>query len=362
MRTLLIAAALAGAAVPASAQIDHFTTSPEGYDFIEGNGVSNDLLGTAPLLRYQQIDSTNTRSMTNRNRIAFRRDGWTPDDPTYGPRTIELEIVLSESDLAAISTVFANNYKTNTATVVARKLISFDDWSLRPVLPPAGQSTIIFLDNLWSYTGKTASGNDLLWEVRVFSNDKAGVNYPFDFELVDPNASFGTKIPTRSTAANLSQGCLLTGRTSRFTTSHTILNDKTSFTWTASTSQGIPGQPVVMLIDTQDLNLSWPGLCNPLHALLASYIQGTSSATGATSLTMLIPHNSAATGQDVYVQAATPDAAQGLGIGLSRGQKVNVPNDPNEPVLGRVWALNPNASIATVGPFPGGIILWNNHP
>ena len=362
MRSLLAAAASLVAALPLSAQADHFTTSPEGFDNSEGNGVSNDLLGTEPLLRYQQIDGTNLRSMTNRVKMAFRRDGWTPDNPAYGPRTIELEVVMSESNLANISTVFANNYTTNTATVVNRKFVNFEDWSLRPVLPPAIESNIIPFDVTWNYAGKTAGSGDLLWEVKVYSNTSAGVNYPFDFDLADPNASFGTKIPTRSVATNLGTGCISTGRTSPYTASVTILNDKTNFTWQASTSNAVPLAPAVMFIDVADLNLSLPGLCEPIHALLASYLQGTASATGSTSFTTTFPHNSWMIGQSVVIQAMSPDAPKTLGVSMSRGQTVTIPADPNEPVLGRVWALNPNASIATVGPFPGGIIIYTNHP
>ncbi len=364
MRTFLTAAAILGAALPLSAQIDHFTTSPEGYDFVEGNGVSNDLLGSRALLRYQQIDSTNLRSMTNRNRVAWRRDGWTPDDPTYGPRTIEMEMVLAESNLGNISTTFASNYIAGTqSTVVNRKFISFQDWSLRPALPPATETNIIFLDNQWSYAGKTATGTDLLWEVKIYSNDNLS-NYPYDFELVNANASFGTKIPTRSTQTVLSTGCTATGRTSAFSVSCSILNDGTTFAWSSSTSNGVTGSPVVLFIDPVQQSLVLPQLCTSLEAIAASMLHGVGSATGATSVTTTFARHASMIGADLHMQAVTPDAGQpyAIQVALSRGIAVNVPADPVDPVIGRVWAYNPNAAIATVGPFPGGIILYTNHP
>ncbi|MEM7199561.1 MAG: hypothetical protein AAF628_04805 [Planctomycetota bacterium] len=358
-----VALALTLPAASALAQEDHFTTVPQGYDTTEGNSDSRDLIGTQPLLRYQQIDATATRGLLQRQEIAFRRDGRLPDNTSYGPRTIELEVVLAEGDLDTISTDFAANYQRNMSMVVARKSVSFDDWLFAPTVPPGDVSNAIFFDQLWDYSGVTASGNDLLWEIRVYSNDQAGQDYAFDFEYVVPNAKFGfPKVPTRGMGDSLSTGCTVPGQTNPLTASITILNDLQNMQWQSATWYGVAGAPVILLVDGQDWAAPLPTLCTTLHAVLASVPHGIADAAGHTSFGFTMPYRPRLVGQDLYVQAVTPDASQsGMPMALSNGLKVTVPSDPQDPVVGRVWALDPTASTATVGPLPGGIVLFTNH-
>ncbi len=359
MQRLLPLAVLA-VAPAVGAQVDHFTTSPQGYEYVEGGSDSRDLLGTEPRLRYQQIDATNTRTLASRDRVAFRRDGWLFDNPAYGPRTIELELVLGESNLKTISTTFATNYRANTAVAVARKFISFQDWSLRPAVPPATETNVILLDQQWSYLGKVATGNDLLWEVRVFSNSQAGQDYPFDFDYVVPNATFGPVTPSSSTNLVLSPGCVVGG--TRQVLWPAVLNHGTKFELVATSAQGPLGMPHFLLLDAQDLALSLPALCNPLHALAATLPMGVSNPIGEASVQLNFAHNPWLIGRDLYLQAAAPDLGRpGIQVSLSSGVQVAVPPDPPTPAIGRVWALDPTAATATVGPVAGGIILYTNH-
>lgn len=366
MTKLPFAAIALAACLPLAAQEDHFTTSPEGYEFTEGNALSEDLLGTEPLLRYQQIDTTNTLSMANRNSIAFRRDGRVFPNPEYKARTIELELVFAESDLASISTTFASNYKTNQAVVFTRKQVSFASWILPPALPPATETNSITLDQGWSYFGKPATGNDFLWEVKVWSNSEAGKDYPFDFEYVVPNATFGTKVPTRGTATNLSNGCFVPGNPNPHQAIPVLLNHGNQFEFQYSSINGPASQAVVLFLDTANQNLSVPFLCNPLHAVALTTPIGVADAAGQFSMGALtIPHNPLLIGQKIVVQETRlcPGcySPSQLDLSLSRGVDIDFPADPRDPAIGRVWALDPNAATATVGPLPGGIICYTNH-
>lgn len=357
--SLLVAGALASAL---TAQPDHFTTAPEGYNYVEGESHSDDLLGTEPLLRFQQIDTTKLDDMMLRDRIAFRRDGRLPDNFDYFSRTIELEIVFSESDLAKVSTTFAANYVTNTATVVAKKRVSFADWTFAPTVLPAGQSTIIPLDQIYNYAGRPATGTDFLWEVRVYSNTMAGKRYPFDVAHPVPNAQFNNTGTQVASGQRLSIGCAVTGQANPFALALQLGNDGTSFQWDSATWYGTANAPVALLVDSQDHNLAVPSLCAPVHALFATIPHGTADNTGTSSFTFTMPRNRALLGADLFAQAATPDANQpNTPIALTGGVSVTVPIDPPTPKLGRLWALAPNATTATAGPIPGGIIIWTNH-
>lgn len=362
LRLAALGAAVVASGVALRAQPDHFTTAPEGYNYVEGESSSDDLLGTEPRLRFQQIDTTKFDDMFLRDRIAFRRDGRTPDDFSFLGRTIELEVVFSESDLANVSTTFANNYKANTATVIARKKVSFADLSFAPTVLPAGQTTVIPLDQIWSYAGRPATGRDFLWEVKVFSNTAAGQRYPLDVAYPVANASFSNQTPNVARAQRLSIGCVANGQTNPFTLVMQLGNDGNRFHWQSTTWYGTANAPVVLLVDSQDQALSVPSLCTTAHAIAASIPHGTSDSAGMSNFAFSLLRNRALLGADLYAQAITADASQpGTPIAISGGVKVTVPTDPPQPRLGRLWALDPTANTATVGPVPGGIILWTNH-
>lgn len=365
MSRLLLAAVL-GLGLPVPAQLDHFTTSPEGYNFTEGNSYDEALLGTEPLLRFQQIDSTNNTNMNNRVQVAFRRDGRLFINPEYKRRTIELEIVFAESDLTNISSTFAANYKTNQTVVLARKSVNFMDWIVPPTVPPAVETNAIVLDNIWHYAGKAASGNDFLWEVKVWSNSEAGKDYPFDFDYVVPNATFGTKVPTVGASTSLSPGCQVPGQPGPHIANPLLLNYGTNFEFRYASVNGPASQAVVLFLGTANANFSVPFLCNPLHAVTLSTPIGLADANGQFTLAPLnLGYNAALIGQKLIAQEArlcpgcfTPPV---LDLSLSGGVEVLFPSDPLDPAVGRIWALDPNATTATQGPLPGGVIIYTNH-
>ncbi|MEM7206060.1 MAG: hypothetical protein AAF628_37745 [Planctomycetota bacterium] len=363
MRNVLGSAALLLAAAPLSAQADHFTTSPEDYDFVEGNSFSDDLLGSVPQLRYQQIDATNSRQLLATNRIAFRRDGRALASSAAGPRNVELEVVCAESDIDSISTNFASNYLANESVVVSRITVSFDDWVLPQGLAATATNTVWF-DQLWDYTGTTMSGHDLLWELRVYNNDSAGQPYPFDFEYAVRGASFGTPVPMPSVNTTLSTGCTVGSFTNAHSLRPVILNDGSTFRLQADSMFGPTGAPTFMFIDAIDRGLPVPGLCDTLHATLALIPMGTSDPVfGVTQTSLDLPYQSSAIGAPIYAQAVAPDASQsGIQVSVSSAVQMDIPQDPPKPLLGRVWALDPMATDATAGPLPGGIIIWTNHP
>lgn len=362
----LLAGTLAALCAPLAAQADHFTTSPEGYNYTEGNSHDESLLGTEPLLRFQQIDATNNVNMFNRNQIAFRRDGRLFMNPDYKRRTLDLEVVFAESDLSNISTTFAANFKTNMSVVVARKTVNLMDWIVPPSIPPAVETNAIVLDNIWSYAGKAASGNDFLWEIKVWSNSEAGKDYPFDFDYVVPNASFGPKIPTVGATTNLSAGCLAPGQFSPHRANPLLLNYGDNFEFRYASVNGPSNQAVVLFLGTSNANFSVPFLCNPLHAITLSTPIGVADGNGQFTLPPLsLGYNGALIGQKLIAQEARLCggcfSSPLLDLSLSNGVEVTFPTDPPDPLVGRVWALDPNATTATQGPLPGGIIIYTNH-
>ncbi|MEM7205570.1 MAG: hypothetical protein AAF628_35265 [Planctomycetota bacterium] len=325
-------------------------TSPVGFATVEGNGDSRSLVGTEPSLRYQQIDASLSGPRSNLNRMWFRRDGLLPDNSVYGARNIELELVLSESDLGAATTVFASNHLANTSTVFSRKTVSFSDWTFRPAVPPASFDTTLLFDVSWFYAGACATGNDLLWEVRVWSNDMAGQDYPFDAHT-QPLASFG---PLLSTSTSLGVGCVAGGQTQPFTLTAGAVNFGTNLNLNATITNSVPGYGGVVLVEPVALGLPW--FCGALHALQGPLFP-VGPGGGPHFASTFLSHDPSLLGVPFYLQAASFDPSKSFGFVVSNAARIAFPSDPKPPVVGHAFALNATATTATSGFLPGGIIV-----
>ena len=341
-------------AAPVAAQ-GAFTSAPTGLEFREGGSDSRDVLGTEPQLRYQQIDSTPSVLPLVRQ-VAFRRDGRVLSSPAYAGRTVDLELLLGESDLTAISTTFDANYAAPPTIAFTRKQVQFPDWTTPNTLP--GQLDLVLpLDQAWTYLG--ASGPDVLWEVRIYGNSAAGQEYPFDLEYVVPGGTFQQNQPVRSGHIDLGIGCQVALGEAHMDVD--VWNYKTKFTLDAHLHI-TPNAPVSLLIGTFNANVITPVLCSTLHVVDGFALPvGVTGPTGDFDIDLdPLPYNSSWIGLDLVTQCIAPDATQTGGpvlpIALSSGAQLKIPPDPQPPAVGRIWALDPNAVAATVGPIPGGIV------
>jgi len=352
------------AAIPAAAQEDHFTSSPQGFEYVEGN-TSIDLVGKEALLRYQQVDAFTFGSKTNRNRMMWRRDGLLPTNPGMGARNVEIEVLAAESDLGSMSTSFAGNYLAGTDQVVFnRKVVAFPDWSAAPATAPQSQSAalMIYTDVVgWGYPGKATSGTDFLWEIRVYSNDQAGTPYP-----MDADGGVFTNVPSTGGTA-VGPTCFGTGFASgRGANTHVNMrNYGTHMELELDVDDVEAGQNGFVILGGQLQNTpltSLLGLCGDLEvAPLMTVALGPTNASGFAATTFSnLAYMPSLIGQTIYGQGAGFDTVQGLIMCRTRG--VIVPVDPpSGSQLKYMFALDPNAASATSGILDGGIILMTNH-
>ncbi len=361
MRNLLHLAVVATIATPVIAQPDHFTSSPAGYESTEGS-LSVDLIGKEALLRFQQIDATNWGSKADRNRIAFRRDGLMPFDPNYVARTLDMELVMGEGDLATATSNFDGNYTAGTKTVViSRKRVSFPDWQAAPALAPQSESNwaILWLDSQWSYLGKQATGTDLVWEVRVWANDQAGKSYPMDADPVVLSVMQG------ATGSTGNSSCVTTGQTRGMNNHVEFFNHGTKMSSAFDISRAAPNSPATMLLGTTAQSIAIGGLCSTLELIpVTDVFMGNTDGTGFAFLSIdPIAYNTSLIGQSFYSQAVALDNTQPGGIGLGVGRKTYVPIDPStNSQCVHLYSLDPNAASASSGVLDGGLILHTNHP
>ncbi|MEM7199559.1 MAG: hypothetical protein AAF628_04795 [Planctomycetota bacterium] len=358
IRLGLITAAL----TPTLAAQPWLGTSPRGFEFIEGFSVSDNVLASEPTLRYQQIDATNDDPMGPISSIGFRRDGQALANPDAIARMVEVELTMAEGDVWAFSLVFDGNRQANDAVVVNRKMVSFPDWTQVPPSLPAPVDLTIAFDQAWSYSGREVSCRDLIWEMKVFSNSAAGMDYPFDLEYVGPpGASFGqTPPPRESMGVELNTGCQVPGAPGPFRLQETMRNDRTMFEIESIALDGVPGQPVTLFMSTFDAALPLPQLCTTLHALPDVIVPNGIMSPGRVVRTFIrpLPYNKSFIGVDLYLQAITPDASQsGLPFALSGAQRLTVPADPDRPTAGRIWGTSTSGFFAAFGPAEGGVIV-----
>ena len=358
MRNLLTASAAALLAAGLAAQEDHFTSSPDGFSSTEG-GTSMDLIGSAATLRFQQVDATNFGGKEDRNRWAFRRDGLLADNPTYGARNVELELVLAEGDLGTFSTSFASNYVSGTDTLVfTKKTIAFPDWSVAPAATPANHDLVIFLDTMWSYNGKAVTGTDLLWEVRVYSNDKAGSAYPMDADIVVPDFLSGV-----SSALGTST-CTASGQSGTYNEHFSILNYGTKMQLDMDVSRAAANSPAAYLLGLPQTTPLQPLFCGDLQVNpLLVIAMGNTDPTGFAAVSFDAPYSPASIGGSIAGQCIVIDAGQPNSIGLAQGRLTNVPMDPpNTSQCKHIYDTNVAATTAASGVVDGGIICMTNHP
>jgi hypothetical protein len=356
----LTSAAILAAGLPLAAQEDHFSSSPQGYESVEGN-TSSDLIGKEARLRFQQIDSLTLGAKTNRDRFALRRDGTAGVNPAYAARMLDMELVAGQGRLATASADFDTNYITGTKTVlIARKNVSFPDWTVNPVTPPQPepQWAILVLDSLWAgYGGRVATGNDFVWEVRVWGNDHAGSSYPMDADSVKPSVVQGL-------TSGFGTGCFTAGMTSAMTITADNFNHGTKLSLRLGVTRAAAGAPVTFLFGAQKLVTPLPGFCADLQIVpILGVPMGTTDPAGAlTNVIDPIAYNPALINVAFVAQAIVLDGSQLTGLALSPGRESIVAVDPPA-VSGclRLWALDPDATVATAA-ANGGIILFTNHP
>ena len=351
-----IVSTLLAATLPA--QEDHFTSSPNGFTLTEG-GSSNSLIGSAATLRYQQVDATNFGARQNRNRIAFRRDGLSPDNPLYGARNVELEVVLAEGRLLSFLTAFDSNYVSGTdALVFTKKTVAFPDWTVAPATTPANHDLVLMLDTLWSYRGKAVTGTDLLWEVRVYGNDSAGNPYPMDFDLVIPRFVTGIATPLGTST------CTATGASGPYTGDLDVLNFGTRMQIDIDVTNAAPNAPAAYMLGIPQVTPLQPMFCGDLRVLPLFVIPlGSTNAAGFAAQSFNAPYSPASIGASLAGQAVVADPDQPNGIALGQGEVSTVPlNPPTTPQCKHISASSPTAAIATGGIVDGGIIVLTDHP
>src|SRR5262249_6631725 len=177
-------------------------------------------------------------------------------NPAYAARDVELELVYAQSDRQSASTVFAQNYKSDPQTVFTRKVVSFPSRIVNPVLPPAAIDLMIPLDVPFTFEGTTS----LLWEVRVYSDDHAGTNYPFDADVGVPLENF-------QPGEEIGEGCVVTGGSLPMSLEAAGINARTSFGLSLRTEEALPNSTGAVLFSADDSNFNHPALCTTLHTL-----------------------------------------------------------------------------------------------
>ncbi|MFO1054061.1 MAG: hypothetical protein U1F36_17735 [Planctomycetota bacterium] len=347
MKTVLSTALLTTAALAQG------FTSPAGYLTTEGSSNHDYILFKYNDLRWQQLDQTSVgQAPAVVQRISWRRDGTSAADPTWIARTMDVEIVLSDSVMpGAISENYDANYLGTPTVAFASRPVNFPDWTANPGVTPAPWNLNLTLDAPWVYTGV----NPFLWEVRTQNNTSAS-DYGNDFQSVTGSTAASTS------GTSIGTGCIPTGRSAAMALAGVAKNQFTRFRLAYTVTNAPPVSGVFLNLDFVNSNLTLPGLCTTLIAAptISSAI-GTSDANGAVPEFSLdnIPFNPALIGSTVFGQALALDFGQPVfPIVLSNGRSLTFPNTPTTPAsVTRVYGYRLTAtSMRAPSVWTGGIV------
>ena len=329
MRTALCIAFLALAA-PAQ----NYVVSPAGYANLEGH--SNNTYPWSSTFRYQQGHTDLTGTPRAFLGLAWRRnqDQFLPT--SSGPKTLDMEVNMCDSNVAAWSSTFASNYVGTPVNVFLRKQVNTPDWRPPIVQRPAPFDYAILFDAPYVYLAV----NDLLYEIFVYTNSSSS-----SFQC---DASGGTGTSAYGSYTSAGAGCTTGNGTFllRSNITHVMSSSTISFAW------NVIGAPATangaLLLGLAPLDLPVPGLCTNLYtdATVLS-VPFTASAAGVANTTAVTtPYNPAWAALVVTAQAAALDASQpGLPLAATQGVRSEIPPALPPTNGARAWALgNPTAT------------------
>ena len=315
-----------------------YVVSPLAYDGHEGDN-NNAYPFANSAFRYQQGHGDLKGTPRVLTGIGWRRDGTLLANTGYGVRTLDIEVLMTDCDVATLSTTFANNYASAPVNTFLRKMVNTPDHTAMPVALPAPWDFNLVYDVPYVYLGL----KDLLYEVVIYSNTNTA------FYACDAAASTDTRIQggfsLNGTGCTTSRGVMLLRATNLAVTT----TSSWSLQWNVTLAT--PSAPSAVLVGLVNPNIPLPGLCTSLFTDGGLFnITGTTSTTGAWNTTALtVPYNPSLVNFSFTAQAAAIDATMpGIGVAASNGITEALPPLPGALQLTRIFASN-NATALTGG-------------
>lgn len=344
--------AVALLAAPLAAQWSQ--VAPAHYESWEGTTVSSGpFSGTAFPVRMQQTHVEPKGAVRQILSLAFRRDG-RAGDPRFGPRSVDMEMLMGHGALATVSASFAANYVSGPQTVLARRTLQTPDWSPDPRRAPTPFDFVLPLDAPFVHNGV----DDFVWDITVHGASSTSTAVPMDgvtsgFNLVIP-ANFslnGTGCTHNGAEILLRPGISLQG----FPVNGWILD------WTATNCP--PNTAGVFMLGIVDPDVPLPGLCTNVHVVPLVQVGGTSDANGmfepfpSTSPLPRIPQSAAGVGLRLEAQTVLV-AGPPLQLLATNGASSILP--PPTPAVGIARVLQTPTSGPTLSTTTGAVIRLAN--
>lgn len=267
--------------------------------------------------RFQQVDADLQTPQTFHS-LAFRRDGY-DRYPTAFPRAAEIEIVLGQGSHNGFSTVFDDNFRWPTRTVVYdRAFISLPDFSAPPVAPPATFLPAIPFDRPFVFTGNDA----LIWEICVLTTVPTRTDYPLDAHATAPDQlilhNYGIGCVANRTQPVLPMSLASTG---------IVYSPERRIDMTFYVDRAPPTQIPILLWSFAEQQYAFPGLCTNLYVdPVLPMAMPMTNVVGTSTMTVRVPFNDTMPGQQTCHQAVAldPDQPYPIKVAGSNGTSVQV--------------------------------------
>lgn len=323
--------ALAASATAQSSWI----TLPNYYTLHEAPVATDVLAGPA---RFQQVHSDFKGTPSSLRALLLRRDAIVAGSPDHVARTLTLEVALSHANRAALSTSFANNYKTPPTIVFPQANVNTPDYTtIGRTVPTQPWPFEIAFQTPFAYNGS----DDLLFEVRVSATSAPGKGLPLD-------AADGSGI-AYGASQMLGFGCPTPLGALTLTSRMTYDRANPTVTLRFDASAAPVNGAVALLVGATNPNLTIPGLCARLLTDGQIVIAGTADAQGGyASPNYAIPVTPNFYSGFVYSQLAAPLASQsGIPIVVSNGLSTNGMSTPPSTLATTTLQATGSATAAT---------------
>jgi hypothetical protein len=333
------------AAVPAQS----YAVSPPYCANAEGGTWSDTPF--AFVARYQQITGDLRGSARNLQGLSFRRDALLATNTGFTSKTLDLEILCSNSSFAASSATFASNYVGAPSVVFARRSYVTPDLTQQPNGVPGPWVMSILFDTPFPYAGT----GDLLYELKVYSLT-SGNGYPLDAVSARDSSATGA-------ASTVGLGCVTqNGNMSlRGTLLTNTATNTVSLDW--SVRRGPSMTTAGLLVGFANPNVPLPFVCpnsggNFLYTdgILFSTIGSLDAFGDWNTPTLNVPFQAAYVGGILTAQAAAVDLPQGgIGVAVSNGASSTVAAGPSPFQIARVLVTGAGAATAATGSVQVGL-------
>lgn len=356
-------------ALSSTALTQTYTTSPKGFDFVEGNSDAY-TLGMYAAGRYMTFDAEQIGSAMMLKGIAYRADNRMHTTATAMGRTwSNVKIWASDCNMSSLSYTFTANPTTTPSKVFDASM----DWQTvtgKPAKLPADWTLQFPFATNWSYSGTQGICLDFVFTGGTLANNAAWPSVAYYYKDTEnpsqyayitstPLGLFGNKKGCNDRGVTHLSGASLSTTAYFYSDTYSSANYRGRLKFDLSGTNFGPSRQVFTLLGFGS-NLAgtpFPGVyCNKLHVdatlpvvLLPAFTSGSGTYTMNFTGQYGVKADASVGGLELVTQAAWADSVN-QNLLMSSAAKLIVPFKPTSYTHGMLYNANSSATTGN-GPY-----------